>query len=109
MKTRTTVLTITWDDDVADDPSWCAELSRDAAEVLSLWDGIEEVNVKVIHGDLPPDKKDPDAVSLGRRGGQVGGHARAAAMTPQERSDASRRAANLRWHGEDELDDDLPT
>ena len=34
---------------------------------------------------------------LGRRGGLKGGPARAAKMTPEERSEAARRAVNARW------------
>ena len=45
----------------------------------------------------PDDGKDPAAVALGRRGGLKGGKARAARMTPQERSEAARRAAEARW------------
>ena len=41
--------------------------------------------------------KDPLAVALGRRGGLKGGKARAAKMTPEERSDAARKAAQARW------------
>lgn len=43
--------------------------------------------------------KDPDAVSLGRRGGRVGGPARALALTAQQRSDIARKAAVTRWGG----------
>lgn len=46
----------------------------------------------------PPDPgKDPAAVALGRRGGRKGGKARAEKMTPKQRSEAARRAANARW------------
>jgi hypothetical protein len=41
--------------------------------------------------------KDPAAVALGRKGGLKGGKARAERMTPEERSEASRRAAEARW------------
>jgi hypothetical protein len=41
--------------------------------------------------------KDPLAVELGRRGGKKGGRARAAKMTPEERSEAARKAARARW------------
>lgn len=41
--------------------------------------------------------KDPAAVALGRRGGLKGGKARAERMTPEERSQAARRAALGRW------------
>jgi len=41
--------------------------------------------------------KDPLAVALGRRGGLKGGKARAAKMTPEQRSEAARKAARARW------------
>ena len=41
--------------------------------------------------------KDPAAVALGRRGGLKGGKARAAAMTPEQRRTAARKAAAARW------------
>jgi hypothetical protein len=37
------------------------------------------------------------ARKLGRRGGLKGGPARAAKMTPEERSESARKAANARW------------
>lgn len=42
-------------------------------------------------------RKNPYAVALGRKGGKKGGPARAAAMTPEERSDSARKAVNARW------------
>lgn len=45
----------------------------------------------------PDEGKDPAAVELGRRGGKKGGKARAERMTPEERSEAARRAAQARW------------
>jgi hypothetical protein len=49
---------------------------------------------------LDPDAgKDPAAVALGRKGGLKGGKARAAKMTPEERSESARRAARARWLG----------
>jgi hypothetical protein len=41
--------------------------------------------------------KNPAAVELGRKGGLKGGKARAAKMTPEERSESARRAAVARW------------
>lgn len=41
--------------------------------------------------------KDPAAVALGRKGGLKGGKVRAQRMTPEERSEAARKAANQRW------------
>jgi hypothetical protein len=43
------------------------------------------------------DGKDPAAVSLGRRGGMKGGKARAAKLTPEQRSAIARKAAAARW------------
>jgi hypothetical protein len=44
-----------------------------------------------------PNEKNPAAVELGRRGGLRGGKARAARMTPEERSAAASKAAKARW------------
>lgn len=41
--------------------------------------------------------KDPAAVALGRKGGLKGGRARAAKLTPEERSEIARKAAQARW------------
>ena len=42
-------------------------------------------------------KKNPAAVALGRKGGKKGGKARAAKMTPEERSESARKAVQARW------------
>ena len=50
--------------------------------------------------EAPPasaEGKDPAAVELGRRGGLKGGKARAARLTPEQRSEAARKAAEARW------------
>ena len=43
------------------------------------------------------EEKNPAAVELGRRGGKKDGTARAAKMTPEERSESARKAAKARW------------
>ena len=43
------------------------------------------------------DGKNPAAVALGRLGGLKGGKARAAKLTPAQRSDIARVAAAARW------------
>ncbi len=45
----------------------------------------------------PDDGKNPHAVALGRLGGKSGGPARAAKLSPEERSEIARRAARARW------------
>ncbi|MCL4370386.1 MAG: hypothetical protein M1380_05710 [Chloroflexi bacterium] len=55
-------------------------------------------------GNMPEEKptpetpqKNPAAVALGRLGGKKGGPARAAKLTPEERRDIAKRAAEKRW------------
>lgn len=43
------------------------------------------------------DGKDPAAVSLGRKGGLKGGPARTASLTPEQRKESARKAAEARW------------
>jgi hypothetical protein len=71
---------------------------RDPNQLGKLIVGIATGEVE----DTPADDgKDPAAVALGRKGGLKGGKARAARMTPQERSEAAKRAAEARWKGKD--------
>jgi hypothetical protein len=46
---------------------------------------------------LRPRRKNPAAVALGRRGGLKGGKARAAALSPAERSAIGKKGAAARW------------
>ena len=43
------------------------------------------------------DGKDPAAVVLGRKGGLKGGRARARSLTPEQRLEIAKTAANARW------------
>jgi hypothetical protein len=43
------------------------------------------------------EEKNPAAVALGRLGASKGGKARAANMTPEQRSESARKAVNARW------------
>ncbi len=45
----------------------------------------------------PAKRKNPAAVALGRLGGPKGGKARAAALTPEQRSEIAKKAAAARW------------
>lgn len=42
-------------------------------------------------------QKNPHAQALGRLGGSKGGKARAKNLTPEQRSEAARKAAEARW------------
>lgn len=48
------------------------------------------------------DGKNPAAVALGRLGGKKGGPARAAKLTPEQRSEIAKKAAKARWEKKDE-------
>lgn len=50
----------------------------------------------------PAPKKNPHAVALGRKGGKVGGKARAEALTAAERRAIAIKAARARWGMEEE-------
>jgi hypothetical protein len=45
----------------------------------------------------PPREKNPNAVALGRLGGIKGGRARAERLTPEQRREIAKRAAQTRW------------
>lgn len=49
-----------------------------------------------------PAAKDPAAVALGRKGGLKGGKARAASLSPEERSEIAKKAAAKRWFKNEE-------
>lgn len=48
----------------------------------------------------PVREKDPAAIARGRLGGVIGGKARAANMTAEQRSESARIAAKARWERE---------
>lgn len=45
----------------------------------------------------PVREKDPAAIARGRLGGAIGGKARAAKLTAEQRSESARQAAKARW------------
>jgi hypothetical protein len=45
--------------------------------------------------------KNPAAVELGRLGGKKGGKARAEKLTPEQRKEIAKKAAEARWKGQD--------
>lgn len=47
-------------------------------------------------------QKNPAAMELGRLGGLKGGKARAAKLTPEQRSEIAKKAASARWSKEKE-------
>lgn len=68
--------------------SW---IDPDKAKALA---GIERLVRDVVAG------KEPAAIALGRKGGLKGGKARAAKLTPGQRSEIAKKAAAARWKPE---------
>lgn len=56
---------------------------------------------EMVYGEAEPESpkpaKNPAAVALGKLGGAKGGKARAASLSPGQRSDIARKAAAARW------------
>jgi hypothetical protein len=68
-----------------------ADLNRLAAAIVGEATGDDGNQEPPLH------QKNAAAVELGRAGGLKGGKARAAKMTPKQRSEAARKAALARW------------
>lgn len=66
-----------------------AEVSLPGTRTLTLREEAEKQE--------PPPVKNEAAVALGRLGGKKGGAARAAKLTPEERSEIAKKAAAKRW------------
>lgn len=60
---------------------------------------VDQIIAETESADFGEEKpqKNPAAVSLGRLGGLKGGKARAARLTPEERSEIAKKAAASRW------------
>ena len=59
-----------------------------ASEIVSEATKEQEVDLQ---------SKNPNAVALGRLGGKKGGKARAEKLTPEQRKEIAKRAAQARW------------
>ena len=55
------------------------------------------VDIATGSAPAPIDDKDPAAVKLGRKGGLKGGKARAAKLSPAQRTASAKKAAKARW------------
>jgi hypothetical protein len=67
---------------------------RDPIQLAKL---IGDIATGEVEDRQPDDGRDAAASELGRLGGLKGGKARAAALSPEERSEAARLAAQARW------------
>jgi hypothetical protein len=70
-----------------------------AARIVAIATGQEPLNGKRPPKPAKPPgrKKNPHAIALGRKGGKVGGKARAKALTADERHSIAVKAAKARW------------
>ena len=66
-------------------------------DINQLAKSVVDIATKTTEDKDPYEGKNPAAVELGRLGGKKGGLARAAALSPKERSDIAKRAAKARW------------
>jgi hypothetical protein len=70
--------------------------SRKPTDVNQIAKSIVDQSIGAVPKILPP-VKDPAAVALGRKGGLVGGKARAKKLGKKKLSEAGRKAAAARW------------
>lgn len=66
---------------------------RDVSQLAKMMVDIASGEVNQIEND----GKDKAAVALGRKGGLIGGKARWANLSPEQRSEAAQLAAQARW------------
>ena len=78
------------------------DTNQRAASTVARATGEEQDDVPEIVPDPEPtpEERHAAAVALGRLGEKKGGKARAAKMTPEERQESARKAAQARWHRE---------
>jgi hypothetical protein len=67
---------------------------RDFSQAAKL---VVEIASGEVKDQEPNSGKNPAAVELGRKGGLKGGKARAKTLSPQQRSESSKKAAKARW------------
>jgi hypothetical protein len=74
---------------MAKNPKRPRDLNQWAAQMVALATGSAK--------ELTPPAKNEAAAALGRKGGLIGGKARAAKMTSTQRKRSARKAAKARW------------
>lgn len=73
---------------------------RDVNELAAMIVGEATAELDSETGDDQPtagSEKNPNAVALGKLGGQKGGKARAEKLTPEQRKEIAKVAAQARW------------
>lgn len=77
-------------------PNRSSKRPRDINQLAKLVTDLATGQVELPKTD---EGKDPAAVSLGRKGGLKGGHARAQKLSAKRRAEIARKAATKRWAG----------
>ena len=67
---------------------------RDTNQLAKL---IADIAAGDVEDVAPESRKNPAAVALGKMGGKKGGAARAKVLTPEQRSEIAKKAADARW------------
>ncbi|MSQ40877.1 MAG: histone H1 [Dehalococcoidia bacterium] len=75
------------------------DMNQRAAFTMALVTGDTSADAPAIvtTPDPTPEQRHAAAVALGRLGGKKGGPARANKMTPEQRRESARKAAQARW------------
>ena len=78
------------------------DLNQRAASTVARATGEEpgDTLALVSHSDPTPEERHAAAVALGRLGGKKGGPARARKLTPEQRRESAKKAAESRWRRE---------
>ena len=76
------------------------EATKATARPKSMGQSVVDLATGAAQEQTPPDTRDPAAVELGRRGGLVGGKARAEKLSAKKRAAIARKAAKSRWDQE---------
>jgi len=78
-----------------------SKLRPDVAETAfrTLQEAIGEAPKTKPPSERSEKEKDPTAKERGSKGGKKGGPARAESLTAEERSEAAKKAASVRWKG----------
>jgi hypothetical protein len=74
-----------------------SDFNVNAARIVAIATGQEPPKPKKAARPALVAKKNPHAVALGRKGGKVGGKARADSLTAEERHAIAVKAARARW------------
>ncbi|MCX5999655.1 MAG: hypothetical protein NTU41_08735 [Chloroflexi bacterium] len=74
-----------------------AKKKQDHDFTVNAFRVVQEATKEPEQPEVKPEGKNPHAVALGRLGGLKGGKSRANNLTPEQRKEIAKRAAQARW------------